>query len=157
MRQRDELQQQKEATGKLNGRKVTEARASTTDPEARTMKFADGGYRPGYNVQFATDTESGVIVGVEVTNAGNDSEQLPPMLDQLNDRYDRGRMLRWSMADLRRRTRSIRPTTAAAPCMRLSGMRRRIARRGSILMPARRGTAMRSPHGGAAWERKPAS
>jgi transposase len=89
MRQRDELQQQKEATGKLNGRKVTEARASTTDPEARAMKFADGGYRPGYNVQFATDTESGVIVGVEVTNAGNDSEQLPPMLDQLNDRYDR--------------------------------------------------------------------
>ena len=53
------------------------------------MKFPDGGYRPGHNVQFATDTESGVIVGVEVTNAGNDSEQLPPMLDQLNERYER--------------------------------------------------------------------
>ena len=52
------------------------------------MKFPDGGYRPGYNVQFATDTESGVIVGVEVTNAGNDSEQLPPMLDQLKERYE---------------------------------------------------------------------
>jgi transposase len=89
MRQREELQRQKEATAKWNGRKADEARASTTDPEARTMKFADGGYRPGYNVQFATDTESGVIVGVEVTNAGNDSEQLPPMLDQLNDRYER--------------------------------------------------------------------
>ncbi len=24
------------------------------------MKFPDGGYRPGYNVQFATDTETGV-------------------------------------------------------------------------------------------------
>jgi transposase len=89
MRQREELQRQKEATAKWNGRKADEARASTTDPEARTMKFADGGYRPGYNVQFSTDTESGVIVGVEVTNAGNDSEQLPPMLDQLNDRYER--------------------------------------------------------------------
>ncbi len=53
------------------------------------MKFANGGYGPGYNVQFSTDTESGVIVGVEVTNAGTDAEELPPMLDQLNERYDR--------------------------------------------------------------------
>jgi len=89
MRQRDELQQQREASAKKSCRKVDEARASTTDPEARVMKFADGGYRPGYNVQFATDTESGVIVGVELTNAGTDNEQLTPMLDQLKDRYER--------------------------------------------------------------------
>jgi transposase len=89
MRQCGELQQQREASAKQSGRKVNEAQASTTDPDARTMKFPDGGYRPGYNVQFATDTESGVIVGVEVTNAGNDSEQLPPMLDQLEERYER--------------------------------------------------------------------
>jgi transposase len=87
--QREELQRQREATAKKSGRKVDEARASTTDPNARTMKFADGGYRPGYNVQFATDTETGVIVGVEVTNAGTDNEQLAPMLQQLDDRYDR--------------------------------------------------------------------
>jgi transposase len=89
MRQCDELQQQREASAKKSCRKVDEARASTTDPEARVMKFADGGYRPGYNVQFATDTESGVIVGVDVTNAGTDSEELPPMLDQLEERYER--------------------------------------------------------------------
>jgi transposase len=89
MRQCEELQQQREASAKQSGRKVDEARASTTDPEARNMKFPDGGYRPGYNVQFATDTQSGVIVGVEVTNAGTDSEQLPPMLDQLEERYER--------------------------------------------------------------------
>jgi len=89
VRQCEELQQQREASAKQSGRKVDEARASTTDPEARTMKFPDGGYRPGYNVQFATDTESGVIVGVEVTKAGTDSEQLPPMLDQLEERYER--------------------------------------------------------------------
>jgi transposase len=89
LRQREEVQKQREATAKKSGRKVDEARASTTDPEARTMKFADGGYRPGYNVQFATDTGTGVIVGVEVTNAGTDNEQLAPMLQQLNDRYDR--------------------------------------------------------------------
>jgi transposase len=89
LRQREELQKQREATAKKSGRKVDEARASTTDSEARTMKFADGGYRPGYNVQFATDTGTGVIVGVEVTNAGTDNEQLTPMLNQLKERYDR--------------------------------------------------------------------
>ena len=89
IRQRDELQKQREASAKKSCRKVDEARASTTDPEARNMKFPDGGYRPGYNVQFATDTESGVIVGVDVTNAGTDSDQLPPMLDQLEERYER--------------------------------------------------------------------
>jgi transposase len=86
MRQCEELHQQRQAS---SGRKDREARASTTDPDARVMKFPDGGYRPGYNVQFATDTESGVILGVEVTNAGNDGGELPPMLDQLKERYER--------------------------------------------------------------------
>ena len=85
----EQLQQQREETAKISGRKPTEARASTTDPEARTMKFADGGYRPGYNVQFSTDTDSGIIVGVDVTNHGTDSEELPPMLEQLEERYER--------------------------------------------------------------------
>ena len=53
------------------------------------MMFSDGGYRPGYNVQYATDTATGIIVGVEVTNAGTDNEQMPPMLDQLEERYER--------------------------------------------------------------------
>jgi Transposase domain (DUF772)/Transposase DDE domain len=85
----DELQQQREETAKITGKKPIEARASTTDPEARTMKFPDGGYRPGYNVQFSTDTASGIIVGVDVTNHGTDMEELPPMLEQLEERYDR--------------------------------------------------------------------
>jgi len=86
IRQCEELQQEREASA---GRKGREARASTTDPEARVMKFPDGGYQPGYNVQFATDTGSGVIVGVDVTNAGGDGEELPPMLDQFKERYGR--------------------------------------------------------------------
>jgi len=83
-----ELQQQREETGKKNAGKVKEARSSTTDPEARVMQFSDGGFRPGYNVQFCTDTATGLIVGVTATNAGNDSAQLPPMLDQVAERYD---------------------------------------------------------------------
>jgi hypothetical protein len=84
----EELQAQRAATAKKSGRQPTEARASTTDPEARVMQFSDGGFRPGYNVQFSTTTETGVMVGVEVVNAGTDQDQLPPMLEQIEDRYD---------------------------------------------------------------------
>jgi transposase len=84
----EELQTQREATAAKSGRKATAARASTTDPEARVMQFPDGGFRPGYNVQFSTATDTGIIVGVEVTNAGSDQDQLPPMLEQLKERYD---------------------------------------------------------------------
>jgi transposase len=84
----EQLQAQRETRAKKSCRKPTEARASTTDPEARVMQFSDGGFRPGYNVQFSTTTETGIIVGVAVTHAGNDSEQLPPMLGQLQKRYD---------------------------------------------------------------------
>ena len=64
-----------------------EARASETDPEARVMKMADGGFRPGFNVQFATDVETRIIVGVDVTNIGSDAGQMPPMVDQLLENY----------------------------------------------------------------------
>ena len=53
------------------------------------MKGPDGGFRPSYNVQFATDTANRVIVGVDVVNRGSDWEELPPMLDQPRQRYDR--------------------------------------------------------------------
>lgn len=66
-----------------------EPRTSTTDPEARVMKGPDGGYRPSYNVQFSTDTASQIIVGVAVTNKGDDWDQLPPMTRQLRERYRR--------------------------------------------------------------------
>lgn len=89
LRQCEELQRERDERAQRTQQPAKEARASTTDPEARVMKFADGGYRPGYNVQFATDTASGVIVGVDVTNAGSDGEELVPMLDQLQERHGR--------------------------------------------------------------------
>jgi transposase len=84
--ERDKLQQRKD---EQPGNKKKEARASMTDPEARTMKMADGGYRPAYNVQFATTAESRVIVGVDVTNAGADSGQMNPMVNQLEQNFQR--------------------------------------------------------------------
>jgi transposase len=68
--------------------KKKKARTSTTDPEARVMKMADGGFRPAHNVELATDTASQVITGVAVVNAGSDSGQMPPMVQQHQDRYD---------------------------------------------------------------------
>jgi transposase len=88
-RECEELQRKKQERDKGRKEKSSQARASTTDPEARNMKFPDGGYRPGYNVQFATDVATGIVVGVEVTNEGTDAEQMPPMLDQVEDRYDK--------------------------------------------------------------------
>jgi transposase len=65
------------------------ARASTTDPEARVMKMADGGFRPAHNVQLATDTASQVITGVDVVNTGSDQGQMVPMIEQHEQRHGR--------------------------------------------------------------------
>jgi transposase len=64
-------------------------RVSTTDPDAQVMKMADGGFRPAFNSQFSTATDSQVIVGVSVGNSGTDLGQLKPMVDQLWHRYGR--------------------------------------------------------------------
>ena len=69
-----------------SGTRPREARVSTTDPDARVMKMADGGYRPAYNVHLATDVDSRVIVGVRTINSGNDQSQLGPMLDAIAHR-----------------------------------------------------------------------
>ena len=62
-------------------------RVSTTDPEARTMKMANGGFNPAYNVQFATVAGSGIIVGVDVNNEGSDAGLAVPMIEQIQRRH----------------------------------------------------------------------
>lgn len=71
------------------GKKAQEARASTTDAHATVMKMGDGGFRPAYNAQYATDTEAQVIVGVDVVTTGSDMAQLAPMVEQVTERYGR--------------------------------------------------------------------
>ena len=97
LRECEELKKQREASAEKSGREAKEPRASTTDPEARVMKFADGGSRPGVNVQFASETKLGAIMGVGVTNNGTDGNQFVPMLDQVNDRY--GQMPKEGLVD----------------------------------------------------------
>ena len=69
--------------------KKDQARASTTDADARFMKMADGGIRPAVNVQLASDTQSQIITAVDVSNNGSDMGQMGPMIEQHRDRYDR--------------------------------------------------------------------
>jgi len=82
------LRQLPEAESKKDAKSKDKARVSTTDPDARVMKMGDGGYRPAYNVQFATDTATQVIVGVDVDNQGSDANHLPPMIEQIQERYE---------------------------------------------------------------------
>jgi len=67
-----------------------QARASTTDAEARNMKMGDGGFRPALNVQYAVaGSKMGgprTVVGVHVTNNGSDMGSLTPMANQIEAR-----------------------------------------------------------------------
>jgi transposase len=92
----ERLARVKKALGKLEKLKrekseedAAETRVSTTDPECRVMKMADGGWRPAWNIQLATDVESRAIVGVRVTDKGNDQGQIEPMLEEIGRRTER--------------------------------------------------------------------
>jgi transposase len=87
-----EIEAERERRAKTNKKQVAkqkEPRASTTDPQARVMKMADGGYRPAYNCQLATVAEGQIVVSVDVTATGSDRGLLRPMLDGLQQRYRR--------------------------------------------------------------------
>jgi len=75
-----------ELEAKKKPHEVEKARCSTTDPQATVMKMADGGFRPAYNVQFATAVDGLAIVGVDVIDSGSDAGQMAPMVEQVRDR-----------------------------------------------------------------------
>jgi transposase len=79
-------QRQKYTLDQPRRERVSEPRASTTDVQARVMRMPDGGFRPAYNVQLATDADSQVIVGVAVSTRGTDQGEALPMADQVAER-----------------------------------------------------------------------
>ena len=83
---RTERAEQAETHGKAEAKKG-EPKASTTDPEARLMRFADGGVRPGYNLQLACVPGADVIVAVMMTDRRNDTGLAGPMVDAIAERY----------------------------------------------------------------------
>jgi transposase len=113
-------------THKQDTAKQKEPRASTTDAQARVMKMADGGYRPAYNGQFASDPQTQVIVAVDLDTTGSDHGLIGPMQEQIGRPTDKPQSSTWS--------------TAASPSLPIS--KRRI-RRTLRFLRRRRPTSMR--------------
>ncbi len=87
-----EIEAERERRAKTNKAVVAKQgapRASSTDPEARVMKMADGGFRPAYNCQLGTVADGQIVVGLEVETSGSDRGLLPAMIEQLERRYGR--------------------------------------------------------------------
>jgi hypothetical protein len=60
-----------------------QARVSLTEPEARVMKHGDAAIAPSYNVQLSTDADSGIVVGVQVTQSASDGALLASAIDEV--------------------------------------------------------------------------
>ena len=74
---------------KLKAAKSRMERVSTTDPDARVMKQAEGGSAPSYNVQILTDAAHGLIVDIDATQAGSDYQQLTPAMERIEQTLQR--------------------------------------------------------------------
>lgn len=82
-----ELRADKNNKKKLTSEESRDVRSSMTDPEARVMKMADSGFRPAYNVQFATSNKGKAILAVDVINKGSDSGQIMKMVMKVIESY----------------------------------------------------------------------
>jgi transposase len=72
--------------GKQEEKAKSKVRVSIGDPQARVMKQSDGGLALSYNAQISTDAAQGLIVGVAVTQEANDSAQLIPAVERVEQR-----------------------------------------------------------------------
>lgn len=84
------LQAEKAARQKTH-KKQEEAKASpkvsTTDPEARLMKMADGGFRLAYNVIVAAVPRQQIILAIEPSDRRNEAGLAAPMVEEVARRY----------------------------------------------------------------------
>jgi transposase len=85
----EQVRQKREKKNKNQTEKQKEPRASTTDPEARNMKMADGGFRPAYNIQVVSAAGEQIVVMVDPINVGSDRGLIRPALDLVRDRTGR--------------------------------------------------------------------
>jgi transposase len=58
-------------------------RVSLSEAEARKMKQGDGGIAPSYNMQVTTEARSRMIVGIGLSTAGNDIQELLPAIGRV--------------------------------------------------------------------------
>jgi transposase len=80
------LEERARAKAKKEGQPVEKAQPKAkdqynfTDPESRIMKSSSEGFVQAYNAQIVGEPELQLIVGQAVTQAGNDKEQVAPMM-----------------------------------------------------------------------------
>ena len=81
----DRAEQDRQADAKRHRKRAAKAKppeSSSTDPEARKMRFADGSVAPGYNIQVAADP-NGLILGVLATDRRADSGLASAMVSEV--------------------------------------------------------------------------
>jgi transposase len=91
------VRKKREKKNRKQTEKQKEPRASTTDPQARTMKMADGGFRPAYNVQVVSAAGEQIVVAVDPVAVGSDRGLMGPTLEQVRRRI--GRLPKRYLAD----------------------------------------------------------
>src|SRR2546426_103579 len=63
---------------------LPKSKRNLTDPDSRMMKdLVTQSFQQGYNAQIGVDAQAQIIVGAKVVQAGNDQQQLVPMLQQV--------------------------------------------------------------------------
>jgi len=83
------LREKRAKTSKARTERQKEPRASTSDPQARVMKMADGGFRPAWNVQFASLPGSGIVLALSVGAVGSDRGLAEPMARRIEASFGR--------------------------------------------------------------------
>jgi transposase len=85
----EKLREKRLSTNRKKEQARPEPRASTTDPQARVMKMPDGGFRPAYNLQFASLPANGIVVAVRCETVGSDRGLIEPMAQAIETKYGR--------------------------------------------------------------------
>jgi transposase len=96
----EEVEAQREERRKKRGKaaeKDKEPRASTTDPQARVMKMADGGFRPAWNVQVVSAAGEQFVIDIDPLANGSDRGLLRPAIEAARNRL--GQLPRRHLAD----------------------------------------------------------
>jgi transposase len=82
-------QLQKIQTNLEEAKRKDRARVSISEAEARLMKHGDHAIAPSYNAQVSTDADSGVIVGVHLSQSAEDSHGLLPAMEEIHQNLGR--------------------------------------------------------------------
>jgi hypothetical protein len=77
---------------------LPKSKRNLTDPDSRMMKdLVTQSFQQGYNAQIGVDGQAQIIVGAKVVQAGNDQQQLVPLLQEVAQHL--GRMPEAASAD----------------------------------------------------------